>query len=62
MKIEFSSQKRHAFVLLDHQHGRRDVTCKLAIAYIFSQTERAVIGYFEVTGHLTMKLFPANSF
>ena len=28
MKIEFSSQRReiNAFVLLDHQHGRRDVT------------------------------------
>ena len=32
------------------------------IAYIFSHTERALIGYFEVTGHLTMKLFPANSY
>ena len=26
MKIEFSSQERNAFAL-DHQHGRRDVTC-----------------------------------
>ena len=30
MKIEFSSQKRNAFVL-DHQHGRREVTCKPAV-------------------------------
>ena len=30
MKIEFSSQERQAFVL-DHQHGRCDVTCKPAI-------------------------------
>ena len=32
------------------------------MAYIFSQIQRALIGYFEVTGHLTSKLFPANSF
>ena len=30
LKIEFSSQERQAFVL-DHQHGRCDVTCKPAI-------------------------------
>ena len=30
MKIELTSQRRNAFVL-DHQHGRRDVTCKPAI-------------------------------
>ena len=35
MKIEFSfSEERNAFVL-DHQHGRRDVTCKPAITSSF---------------------------
>ena len=28
MKIEFSSQRRENVFVLDHQHGRRDVTCK----------------------------------
>ena len=31
MKIEFSSQRRENVFVLDHQHGRRDVTCKPAI-------------------------------
>ena len=30
------------------------------IAGNFFPTARALIGYFEVTWHLTMKLFPAN--
>ena len=35
MKIEFSSEKRSAFVL-DHQHCRRDVTCKPAVFFFSS--------------------------
>ena len=30
------------------------------VAGIFFPTARALIGYFEVTRHLTMKLFPAK--
>ena len=44
MKIEFSSQKeRNAFVL-DHHHGRRDVTCKPAIRTPLGPALRAMLG------------------
>ena len=55
----------HHFIVLEHQYGRCDVMWKRPIAssiarWEFFSTARALIGYFEVTLHPTMKLFPAK--
>ena len=42
MKMEFSSQKKDTFVL-DLQHGRRDVTSKTAIEYMYQEKFRRYI-------------------
>ena len=43
MKIEFSSQGRDAFVL-DHHHGRPDVTClpaiRVRVGYVFESGKK----------------------
>ena len=57
MKIELSSQRReiNAFVL-DHQHGRRDVTCKPAIALVYFVSRFLLNGRFYFCFYLNSTL------
>ena len=60
MKIGFSSQRREMLLFLTpkhrqqfHQHGRRDVTCKPAKAYLQNEHEIAKTS-LNVTSHLLL--------
>ena len=60
MKIGFSSQRREMLLFITlthrqqfHQHGRRDVTCKPAKAYLQNEHEIAKTS-LNVTSHLLL--------
>ena len=57
MKMEFSSQsERNAFVL-DHQHGRRDVTCKPAVWQYIAASNKGNPLSRKHWGHSTIRHF-----
>ena len=54
-RVKFQ-EERNAFVLLDHHHGRRDVTCKPAIALVYFVSRFLINGRFYFCFYLNSTL------
>ena len=64
MRKEFSSQRRKTLFVLDRQHGRRGVTCKLAIlcSYFSAAGMKPVTGFIKSFTNVFSWTNPAASF